>query len=639
MSKIPSKKTVILITAIFFLAAVQTTCVTSPMPESQSPLPYFTGSGGSGTRIAVLEPTGRGLAVNEQWVLPLIQGTITGDFNKFSAMTIIDRQNLEKILAEQTLSSSGYFSDEDYISIGKLTNARFILTGIISRTANTYMLEFAVTDAETGERKASYPPRSVDLAAIENLSAMKEASTELLTQLGVELTISGLTDLKKTTALTQVQAETALAKGITAEKRGTEVTALSYYFQAAALDPWLFEAVNRSSVIHANITSGNIRLDAQNDIQWRREWIKILTETEEYLDDLFKTNPLPYTLFYYTNIIQSEINYEDETITLGINTNLRGSGFWKYTVNYILLTVYDGLLATNRKEAWGFADWPMQSITGIDIFKQHRKEFSIGAELVNNNEKIIANISFQAVGQFEFNFESHPSFIIAKSPNIHKDELDSHPRILVSNDDIKPIYFSGINVDDITDSLYIRIKDVNGSDGIVQIKALTENLWETYNRYTVENSIITGYSGREKNIQIPNIWDEAVIGIGDRAFYWKFLTDISIPNGVIFIGKEAFKINWLRNVIIPDSVTYLGDRSFEQNNITNVIIPNNVTYFGENIFSFLHYKLRSITIGNNAPIKYDTFGIIFYNYYLNNGKKAGTYENRSQYSSQWSYIK
>jgi hypothetical protein len=61
---------------------------------------YFTGNGGKGFTLAVLEPTGKELPEAERYLLPLVQGSITGDFNKYSAMTIIDRQNLDKILAE-----------------------------------------------------------------------------------------------------------------------------------------------------------------------------------------------------------------------------------------------------------------------------------------------------------------------------------------------------------------------------------------------------------------------------------------------------------------------------------------------------------------------------------------------------------
>jgi len=146
--------------------------------------------------LAVLEPTGRGLTAQEQWVLPLIQGSITGDFNKYSAMTIVDRMNLEKKIAEQMQAISGMYSDNDLIRIGNLSNARFILSGSVAKTANTFMMELSVTDVESGERKASYPPKPIILTNFENLSAIKEASADLLKQLGVVLNDRALQELR-----------------------------------------------------------------------------------------------------------------------------------------------------------------------------------------------------------------------------------------------------------------------------------------------------------------------------------------------------------------------------------------------------------------------------------------------------------
>ena len=83
-----------------------TSTPTSPSAStSQASTPaYWTGDGGKGMRLAVLEPTGKGIPDNEEWMLSLIQSSITGDFNRYSAITIIDRINLEKILAKKTES-------------------------------------------------------------------------------------------------------------------------------------------------------------------------------------------------------------------------------------------------------------------------------------------------------------------------------------------------------------------------------------------------------------------------------------------------------------------------------------------------------------------------------------------------------
>jgi TolB-like protein len=205
---------------------------------------YFTGDGGKGLTLAVLEPSGKGLSEAERYLLPLVQGSITDDFNKYSAMTIIDRQNLDKILAEQTQSMSGNYSEEEYLRIGELANARYILSGTITKTASTYVLEVSVSDAETGVRKASYPPRPVTSLALENLSAVKEASADLLAQLGVLLTEKGKQELLAAANTASINAETALSKALTAQKNGTVVEALSYYYQAVSYDPLLAEAAS-----------------------------------------------------------------------------------------------------------------------------------------------------------------------------------------------------------------------------------------------------------------------------------------------------------------------------------------------------------------------------------------------------------
>lgn len=140
--------------------------------QAQQPQ-YWTGVGGKGIRLAVLEPVGKGLSDDERWMLSLVQGSITGDFNKYSAMTVIDRQKLEQVLKEWEESMSDNYSDADRVKIGNLTQASHILTGSINKTASAYMLELSVTDVASGVRKASYSPTPISPLALENLSAVK----------------------------------------------------------------------------------------------------------------------------------------------------------------------------------------------------------------------------------------------------------------------------------------------------------------------------------------------------------------------------------------------------------------------------------------------------------------------------------
>ena len=167
------------------------------MPSAQEAVNdggYFQGDGGRGIRVAVLLPGGQGLEPDEEWLLTLIQGSMTADFNKFSSMTVVDRQNLETILAEQNRSLSGSYSDDEYVRIGNLTNAQYVLAGSLKKTAGgqgAFLLELSITDAETGVRRASYAPKSCSLRDLQSLSVLKEAFEDLLSQMGVRLTEAG----------------------------------------------------------------------------------------------------------------------------------------------------------------------------------------------------------------------------------------------------------------------------------------------------------------------------------------------------------------------------------------------------------------------------------------------------------------
>jgi hypothetical protein len=111
--------------------------------------------------------------------------------------------------------------------------------------------------------------------------------------------------------------------------------------------------------------------------------------------------------------------------------------------------------------------------------------------------------------------------------------------------------------------------------------------------------IITGYTGRNKDLRIPpKIQGKPVVEISYRAFTGNFLTSVTIPDSVITIESEAFSINRLASVTIPDSVTTIGDYAFWSNNLTSVTIPNNVSSIGDEAFS--KNKLTSVVIQNRA---------------------------------------
>jgi hypothetical protein len=631
----------------------QTAHATQP---AQSSNPYFTGTGGKGIRLAVLEPTGKGLSADEQWVLSHIQGATAANFNKFSAMTIVERQHVEKIMADVAKAmQSGYYSDETMVKIGHAANASHVLTGLVTKTANAITLELVVTNAQTLEREASYH-KSTSLLALENSSAINDAAADLLRQLGVSLTSAGLAELKKTADMNKIQAENWLARGITAERQGTQVTAQSYYFLAAALDPSLLEAATRSSTISANISSGNIGADIRNDIAWRDNWVAWLTEFENLFYETVNNATPPYTLFYSTGIQQGNVNYQKRTVDLSISTNLRGNGAWINSIaqaaNRLYTELNTGLDATGRRNVWGLGNWPQQGVTNTSPFasyKQKQYDLSIAFELVNEQNRVIGKQTLRL----------KPSFSLDRSYNDGK-------RFVAMNH-FNTVVFKSVNPNDMSTNLTIRIASVNETppqNARFPITAVSESKWKEYisnnnfNHLRVENGVVLGFNSslsdkqrlQFQNLVIPaDIWGEPITSIEDNAFSGNQLTNITIPNSVTSIGNHVFSNNKLIDVTIPNSVTSIGTAAFFYNNLNGDVIPYGVTSIGDYAFSDnrftditipysvtsigidafsnnRHYSITSITIGNNVSLSGNIVSNgNFAETYNVKGTKGGTY--------------
>ena len=88
--------------------------------------------------------------------------------------------------------------------------------------------------------------------------------------------------------------------------------------------------------------------------------------------------------------------------------------------------------------------------------------------------------------------------------------------------------------------------------------------------------IVTGYSGKKEVVIPATEKGVSVTEIGDKAFFGKKITDITIPDGVTSIGDMAFiGCTSLTSVTIGNSVTSIGDKAFyDCANLTSVNIPD-----------------------------------------------------------------
>jgi hypothetical protein len=68
-----------------------------------------------------------------------------------AGFTVVERKELDIILAEQKLQMSGSVSDESAVSIGKMFGVRIILTGMVSEVGSNRRLSIRAMDVETAK--------------------------------------------------------------------------------------------------------------------------------------------------------------------------------------------------------------------------------------------------------------------------------------------------------------------------------------------------------------------------------------------------------------------------------------------------------------------------------------------------------
>ena len=498
--------------------------------------------------------------------------------------------------------------------------------------------------------------------------------------MGVQLTQAATRELDATATRNQIVAQVNLAHGVTAQRHGTEVAALSYYFLAEEFDPTLLEAVNRSVTLNLNIRTGNIGADVRNDIAWRTEWVNTLSEVEQVVYGMLSSADPPYTFFYTPDLQQGNVNYQRETVDISFPINLRTNGDFIHSTMRALerftQSYYDGLHATGRANTWGLTAWPNTGMTNNNPFNRRWDHvFNINIELQNQQNRVIGRTNFNETRTIRI-------------------ERNNNNRI-VTRFDVelqRRLNFQNVNSRDITDNLSIRITSVNGANPetarfpIIHLPRIRfDESVAVGNIYRIENRVLLGFTSQVQRDQpghvlnVPSLpaelWGETnyITSIANEAFQNRQIGSFTIPSTVTSIGNSAFAGNSLTTITIPNSVTHIGDNAFANNNlssvnfgngivriensvfsgnsIVNLAIPTTVTHIGDN--AFFNSLPRTISIGSNVLIVNSAFSrtvqvrveggtrneirsIAFIEAYRNNQRRGGTYNRES--SGGWSYF-
>jgi hypothetical protein len=333
---------------------------------------------------------------------------------------------------------------------------------------------------------ASFAPSICTSGEIQRTSILQKAFEDLSGQLGIVLTEYGKQSLYGISN-TEIAFETSLSKGIAAQRNNKIGEALSYYYESASFNPSSIETSDRLNILSSFVSNGNITESVHNDFQQREVWSNILKECEE-----FYNIHLPYEIIYNPNLSPKTADYEKRTVDLEFTLATQPT-----TAFNVIQDILDGLKKSGRKEAWGFPCWPLSSPVFADYYSysgwmrpytyshdeylkfpegymiEHYnlyKYITIEAELINRDGNIISTVVRQIGNLNKFSGDkSSYSF----DYNLY--QIETLPSVAV-------MVFKDINIDDMTDNLYIRIKKVNNIE--------TETVNDYVNIKTTQNEIV-----------------------------------------------------------------------------------------------------------------------------------------------------
>lgn len=409
--------------------------------------------------IAVTIPQGRDIEQKELWILQYLQDSITGKFAKYSKMTVLDRSNEKLIKAEQELSETGFYSDENVVQLGLMTNASLVTVGSIQKIGMIYEINFRINDIATNEIKSSLSNRYT-YSEIENGKAVNDITMNLLEGLKIEFS-----DSEKLSLSTVNEKEDSsiqnLAKGANAEKGKDYISALIAYSKVEGLQKIEAES-NIHSLLGCTFDSSSI----QNRVSFYKEQIKKWDTIFDQLEKYMNENAI--YIVYDFSVVQDEIDMHSNKVDFKFSPGI------KCVANKTAMDVFATVINEWRKIYYNKENdiWRKEVSEprcGVYYYNLYY-EYWVSLVLVNGNGDVInkkdINVSFNG-----------DTFYWHDSTGFLEVEVKSQKKYFEENDFEDIRFYQEVSLDDIVGDISLKIKSISSDKCFERIPLPKDDIW------------------------------------------------------------------------------------------------------------------------------------------------------------------
>ncbi len=115
---------------------------------------------------------------------------------------------------------------------------------------------------------------------------------------------------------------------------------------------------------------------------------------------------------------------------------------------------------------------------------------------------------------------------------------------------------------------------------------------------------LTRYNGNASSVHVPAKVDEKqVLKLGNSIFEnCKWITAVSLPNGLTSIGSKAFRKTMLTHIVFPNSIEEIGTEAFAYSAVTEMVFPPNIKVIPKSICDNCK-KLQTVIIMGAVEIE------------------------------------